>query len=84
VYDLAGNVWEWCRDGSSMSSARSLQRNAILVDPVGSPSSNTRVLKGGSYFNDERFLIAAGRNLLHPEAAESVVGFRVAWPASPP
>lgn len=84
VYDLAGNVWEWCRDGSSPATARALQRNAILVDPVGPQTTNTRVLKGGSYFNDERFLLAARRNVLHPDASESVVGFRVAWPASPP
>ena len=59
IHDLAGNVWEWCRDGLS----------------------NARVLKGGSYFNDERYLAAAPRNSLHPEGSESVVGFRVAWPA---
>ena len=59
IHDLAGNVWEWCRDGIS----------------------NARVLKGGSYFNGERYLAAAPRNTLHPEGSESVVGFRVAWPA---
>jgi formylglycine-generating enzyme required for sulfatase activity len=58
VQDLAGNVWEWCRDGSA----------------------NARYLKGGSYFNSERYLAAGPRNLLHPDAAESIVGFRVAWP----
>ena len=84
VYDLAGNVWEWCRDGSSIARTRALRPNAILVDPVGSQTTNTRVLKGGSYFNDARFLVAARRNVLHPDATESVVGFRVAWPASPP
>jgi formylglycine-generating enzyme required for sulfatase activity len=84
IYDLAGNLWEWCRDGSSPAASRALQPNAILVDPVGSADTNTRVLKGGSYFNDERFLKNAGRNFLHPDALESVVGFRVAWPASSP
>ncbi len=59
IHDLAGNVWEWCRDGQA----------------------NARVLKGGSYFNDERYLAAAPRNSLHPEGREGVVGFRVAWPA---
>lgn len=84
VDDLAGNVWEWCRDGSTPSPATPLQPSAILVDPVGATNARTRVLKGGSYFNDERFLSAAGRNFLHPGARESVVGFRVVWPASTP
>ncbi len=61
IEDLAGNVWEWCRDGLS----------------------NARVLKGGSFFNDERFLVAAARNSLHPEGRGVVVGFRVAWVGEP-
>jgi formylglycine-generating enzyme required for sulfatase activity len=62
IHDLAGNVWEWCRDGNS----------------------STRVLKGGSFFNDARYLAAARRNFLHAEERESVVGFRVVWPESLP
>ncbi len=58
IVDLAGNVWEWCRDGSP----------------------NARFLKGGSYFNGERYLAATSRSSLHPEGSESIVGFRVAWP----
>ncbi len=84
IHDLAGNVWEWCRDGSSPAMSKTLQPNAILVDPVGAATGKTRILKGGSYFNDERFLKSFRRNFLHPDAAESVVGFRVAWPASSP
>jgi hypothetical protein len=61
VEDLAGNVWEWCRDSLP----------------------NARVLKGGSFFNDETFLVASARNTLHPEGRGSVVGFRVAWMAEP-
>ncbi|HJS74434.1 MAG TPA: SUMF1/EgtB/PvdO family nonheme iron enzyme [Vicinamibacteria bacterium] len=61
IDDLAGNVWEWCRDSLP----------------------NARVLKGGSFFNDETFLVASARNSLHPEGRGTVVGFRVAWMAEP-
>jgi formylglycine-generating enzyme required for sulfatase activity len=80
IYDLAGNVWEWCLDGSSAVEGSDPLVESVLVDPVGPPTTNTRILKGGSYFNDERYLASGRRNFLHPEGAESVVGFRVAWP----
>jgi formylglycine-generating enzyme required for sulfatase activity len=66
IQDLAGNVWEWCRDEFSPDGS--------------SPGTNARVLKGGSFYNTERFLEASRRNFLYAEGTESLVGFRVAWP----
>jgi formylglycine-generating enzyme required for sulfatase activity len=80
IYDLAGNVWEWCLDGSSPVEGSDSVPGAELVDPLGLSTTTTRILKGGSYFNDEKYLVASRRNFLHPEGSESVVGFRVAWP----
>ena len=60
IHDLAGNVWEWCRDSEL----------------------DTRILKGGSYFNTARFLENTSQNLFHPEETGSLVGFRVLWPIS--
>jgi formylglycine-generating enzyme required for sulfatase activity len=66
IQDLAGNVWEWCRDEFSPDGT--------------SPTTNARVLKGGSFYNTELYLEAARRNFLYAEGTESLVGFRVAWP----
>lgn len=80
IQDLAGNAWEWCRDGASPAEAAAHPQNIVLVDPLGSTATSVRVLKGGSYFNDASYLTATGRNFLHPEGTEALVGFRVAWP----
>ncbi|HAV34433.1 MAG TPA: hypothetical protein DCX79_20735 [Planctomycetaceae bacterium] len=61
LYDMHGNVWEWCRDAPRQYSSEP------QVDPVGSETSGaSRVLRGGSWNNNARNCRAAYRNTNDP------------------
>jgi formylglycine-generating enzyme required for sulfatase activity len=75
IYDLAGNVYEWCFDYYK-SGYYSLP---AYRDPRGPATSMFRVLRGGSWYHDKDELRSSDRFRYMPVARVSFVGFRVVW-----
>ncbi len=75
VYDLTGNVWEWCSDNFADDYyAKSEKR-----DPKGPPTGEERVIRGGSFLCAENFCSnyrVAGRSRSAPDSGLSNLGFR--------
>ena len=55
LYDMAGNVWEWCEDWYGPYTGGN------ATDPQGPDLGTTRVYRGGSWFNGASFCRSAER-----------------------
>jgi formylglycine-generating enzyme required for sulfatase activity len=78
LYDVHGNVWEWCHDWYQ----KDYYKDSPKKDPSGPAFGLTRVLRGGAWFDSPGNCRAATRTDLTPAGRGDSSGFRVVRVAS--
>ena len=75
IYDMSGNVYEWCQDWESSNYYSDSPEN----NPTGPSSGSFRVCRGGSWYGDDATVCRVAYRCSGPPAqTDSSLGFRLA------
>jgi len=77
LYDMHGNVWEWCWDWYGDYRLGDDNGDGVVPDPMGAFTGTQRVLRGGSWYGGSEDCRSANRSARYPDSVDDVVGMRV-------
>jgi len=74
VYDMSGNVWEWCSDWWDQYNSKTVPD----LDPKGPSSGRYRIVRGGSWSEYAMYTRISAREGFEPNYRRMDLGFRLA------
>jgi len=77
LYDIYGNLWEWCSDFYNKDYYKTRSKR----NPQGPEKGDFKVIRGGSWTDKKQTLRISNRNAINPNANKINVGFRIVYDA---
>ncbi len=78
AYDMAGNVWEWCKDSYDPGFYKEVNN---APNPFCNKATGRKTIRGGSWVNAADALRCTNRHSSAPDKRSAVIGFRTALDA---
>ena len=72
LYDMSGNVWEWCQDWKGSYTIDD------KIDPAGPSNGSFRINRGGCWGSNAWFCRSSTRCFIAPDGKRNYIGFRLA------